>query len=76
MMMEAPQMPHCDNRVLHAPGECDYCDLYPDWQGYRIGAGIAFSDHEPTDGQLPCPSTATRDAEAINRWGGNRAQRR
>lgn len=41
------QFPHCDQRVLHAPGLCRYCDRHPEWQKLREKWGIAFT------GQLP-----------------------
>ena len=46
------QFPHCDARILHAPGECEYCDLHPEWQELRKVWGIAFTGH------LPGPITA------------------
>lgn len=64
--------PHCDAAVLHAPNECDYCDLYPAWQRYRVVAGIAFTGHEPLDDETMCPSEVRRPVETIERWGGNR----
>lgn len=64
--------PHCDPSVLHAPGECEYCDHYEDWQNYRITARINFSGHSNPD-LAPCPSVAFRPEEVIDRWGGNRA---
>lgn len=67
------EMPHCDSTVLHAPGECEYCDLYPEWQKARKMWGIAFSGHDPVDGQLPCPSEVHRSRDVINRWPGNRS---
>ncbi|MEU7174649.1 MULTISPECIES: hypothetical protein [Micromonospora] len=42
-----PTMPHCDQAVLHAPGECTYCDAHPDWQELRQLWGIAFTGHTP-----------------------------
>jgi len=42
---EAP--PHCDSRVLHAPGECEFCDQRPEWQALRQAWGIAFTGHVP-----------------------------
>lgn len=66
--------PHCDNSVLHAPGECVHCDLYPAWQRYREVAGIAFTGHEPEEGQVMCPSEMHRPVETIERWYGNRRQ--
>lgn len=41
------QFPHCDARVLHAPGECEYCDRHADWQELRQAWGIAFTGHSP-----------------------------
>ncbi len=57
---EIEQFPHCDSRVLHAPGECEYCDAHPDWQALRINWHIAFTGYEPTDGELPCPAWYAR----------------
>lgn len=37
------QFPHCDQRILHAPGECQYCDMHPEWQELRQAWGIAFT---------------------------------
>lgn len=67
--------PHCDARVLHAPGECDSCDKFPDWQLCRDRWGMAFSGHTPTGDQVGCP--ADRAVESGERgdygeWGGNR----
>lgn len=74
-----PIMPHCDQRVLHAPGECQYCDHYPEWQELRTYWGIAFTGHDPILNkehprlsQVPCPSEI-RGREDINHWPGNRA---
>lgn len=39
---EAPY-PHCNTEVLHAPGECVYCDMYPERQQARIAGGSPFS---------------------------------
>lgn len=64
-------MPHCDQRVLHAPGECRFCDDCPEWQRLRVVWGIAFTGHEPGEDQVRCPSR--REVETINRWPGNRA---
>lgn len=38
-----PFAPHCDQRILHAPGECRHCDAFPDWQELRAKWGIAFT---------------------------------
>lgn len=78
-MTQIEQFPHCDQRVLHAPGECEFCDRHPDWQALREGWGIAFTGHQPAVdaehpwlSQVPCPSEATRPVEVINQWPGNR----
>jgi hypothetical protein len=67
-------MPHCDSRVLHAPGECEYCDGWPQAQQYRQITRIAFTGHDPQPGELPCPSTLTRSLTDIEHWPGNRAK--
>lgn len=63
--------PHCDQRVLHAPGECEYCGDRKEWQALRIVWGIAFTGHEPAEGQLPCPSDAARGTAGAHVWPGN-----
>lgn len=37
------QAPHCNSEVLHAPGQCYYCDHYPDRQAARAASGGSFS---------------------------------
>lgn len=73
--------PHCDARILHAPGECWACDLYPDWQALREKWGIAFSGQSPLTGvagnQLPCPADYNRppgSKKDHRLWGPNTAQ--
>ena len=68
-------IPHCDGRVLHAPGECEFCDRHPDWQALRQLWGIAFTGYEPGDKELPDPATFARGLETVNRWPGNQAIR-
>lgn len=70
------QFPHCDSRVLHAPGECQYCDAHPEWQELRESWGINFTGHHKKASDfgtpfLPCPSEAARPLANINRWDGN-----
>lgn len=36
------QFPHCDQKVLHAPGECQYCDERPEWQELREAWALLF----------------------------------
>ena len=66
------QYPHCDPRVLHAPGECKYCDAHPDWQALRITWGIAFTGHEPQEDEKSDPSDKARGTGGAHVWGGNR----
>lgn len=70
--------PHCDPRVLHAPGECEHCDVYPDWQALRRQWGIAFTGHSAeltkAGAELPCPADFNRPPGASNQhrsWGKN-----
>jgi hypothetical protein len=46
--------------------------MYPQWQEARQLWGIAFTGHEPADGEMCCPSQLRRPVETINRWPGNR----
>lgn len=70
------QFPHCDARVLHAPGECKYCDEHPEWQELRFTWGIAFTGYTPDEGtkELPCPADYAR-GDGHTKWGGNRAKK-
>lgn len=77
---ERAAMPHCDARILHAPGECGHCDRYPDWQELRRMWGIAFTGHRPqraaygTGTELPCPADHNRPPGSHSdhrQWGGN-----
>lgn len=71
--------PHCDPAILHAPGECQFCDDLPEWQALRQLWGICFTGHEPIIINGPmyayeliaCPSDIRRPAGSI--WSGNRA---
>lgn len=67
-----PQFPHCDPRVLHAPGECQYCDMHPDWQKLREVWSICFTGYEPEEDkkELPCPAWFAR-GDNCQKWGGN-----
>lgn len=67
---EIPQFPHCDQRILHAPEECEVCDRHPDWQALRSAWGIAFTGYQPEGKELPDPATYAR-GEVINNWIGN-----
>jgi hypothetical protein len=66
--------PHCDARVLHAPGQCSIRDQYAtDLQEIRQIWGINFTgESDPSKSQ--CPAEAARPLETINKWGGNTAK--
>lgn len=38
--------PHCNSEVLHAPGTCQYCDMYPDRQAMRAAGNTPFTPAE------------------------------
>lgn len=63
--------PHCDSRVLHGPGTCEYCDLYPDRQKARAEMSICFTGETPDDWRGPCPSDYHRGTGGAHTWGGN-----
>lgn len=65
------QFPHCDAKVLHAPGECQFCDNHPDWQRLREVWGICFTGYKPENKELPDPASNTRGLETVNKWYGN-----
>lgn len=67
------QFPHCDARVLHAPGECKFCDLNPNWQYLRQVWGIAFTGYQPEEKELPCPADYAR-GDSHKLWSGNTAR--
>lgn len=70
VLTKIKQFPHCDQRILHAPGECAYCDGHPDWQALRVAWGIAFTGWTPEDTELPCPADHAR-GNSHSRWYGN-----
>lgn len=68
------QFPHCDDRILHAPGECKYCDGHPDWQELRKRWNIAFTGHAAEHGQTACPTDLAvlfNERGDYNQWPGN-----
>lgn len=73
-MKNIRQFPHCDPRILHAPGECRFCDMHPEWQELREVWNIAYTGHKPGDGtlQTPCPADHARGSYH-SKWAGNRA---
>lgn len=69
-MFDIPQSPHCDLNVLHAPGMCQVCDLFPELQRARHEANVNFTgENDPS--KDPCPATLVRDLQKIERWPGN-----
>lgn len=62
--------PHCDQTILHAPGVCEYCDHYADWQAVRDTQRINFTGEEDPD-KAPCPSTYFRPSAYRDAWPGN-----
>jgi hypothetical protein len=38
--------PHCNAQVLHAPGDCHYCDMYPNQQAERKASNTPFTPLE------------------------------
>lgn len=64
------QFPHCDPRVLHAPGECEVCGNFKEWQELRIAWGIAFTGWTPDEKELPCPADHAR-GDNHQKWPGN-----
>lgn len=66
-------LPHCDQSILHAPGECPYCDRHPYEQRLREHWRINFTGHHD-ESKAPCPSTYFRSDEIRDRWPGNRPE--
>lgn len=69
-MKAIEQFPHCDPKILHAPSECEFCDLHPDWQELRETWNINFTGHNDLQKQS-CPAEVARSLQVIERWGGN-----
>jgi hypothetical protein len=63
--------PHCDALVLHRPGTCRYCDLYPERQKQRLHNNVNFTG-EYRPGKQDCPSELRRPLSMIEKWPGNR----
>jgi hypothetical protein len=60
-------------QVLHAPGECEFCDGHKEWQALRLAWGIAFTGWEPdaSKKELPCPANFARGNDC-QLWTGNK----
>ena len=63
--------PHCDAYALHKPGDCQFCDGFPELQAFRREHHIAFTGEPVQDNERPCPATMLRPTETIHRWYGN-----
>jgi hypothetical protein len=64
--------PHCDQAILHAPGECTFCDAQPEWQALRQLWGICFTGQPPAnDWEIACPSDIRRPGGVNTLWPGN-----
>ena len=74
-MSREPLAPHCDAAILHAPGECSYCDMYPEWQELRRLWGVAFTGHHPQGWEVACPSDQRRPGGVNQIWPGNKPTR-
>lgn len=67
---EGMPMPHCDQKVLHSPTVCKFCDQYPEAQALRQWWYINYTgEHDP--GKAPCPSTHLRTEAQVSHWPGN-----
>ncbi len=64
------EYPHCDSKVIHAPGECRFCDMHPELQERRAKSGVNFTGHYD-EGKSICPAELQRPLDIINRWPGN-----
>lgn len=61
---------HCDPTVVHAPGECEYCDLYPYRQALMDLWRVNFTGHSDPD-RLPSLAEQRRPLDRIEHWPGN-----
>lgn len=64
------EFPHCDSRILHFPGDCDFCDQCPQLQATRLFDKINFTGHHDP-ALAPCPADIARPNQSYNNWGGN-----
>ncbi len=74
-IVEVTTSPHCDARVLHAPGECSICDEYaPSAQADRIARGVNFTGHADLNKEF-CPADIARGLAGAHVWHGNRPKK-
>lgn len=54
------EYPHCNMQVVHAPGECYYCDKFPHLQRAREASGGPFTPNESNgwSGNVAAPQGA------------------
>lgn len=71
LQFERAPFPHCDERVLHKPGNCQYCDMYPEAQQKRVDERVNFTGHTDADKRL-CPADIARGIGNAHMWHGNR----
>lgn len=67
---EVAEFPHCDSEVLHAPGMCEVCDMFPELQEARVNANVNFTGEADTT-KDPCPATARRSLRRRSQMEGN-----
>ncbi len=73
LIHQGHQFPHCDPRILHAPGKCQFCDKEPEWQAMRIILNINFTGEHDGD-KIVDPATHARSYDLLNAWSGNKAR--
>lgn len=62
--------PHCDNRILHLPEECEFCAEATELQAQREREGISNTGHN--NREWACPADLARGEKSLNSWRGNR----
>ncbi len=56
--------PHCDPRIIHSRGVCNFCDKEPLLQGIRQGLSLKFTDQlEAGEPLLPWEDRSRESAE-------------
>lgn len=63
-MTDLGQFPHCDQRILHKPGDCEFCDMRPEWQALRKAWGIAFTGQVPASEGDRCGALLPREQQS------------
>ena len=65
------QYPHCDPRILHPPGECEYCDN-SGLQEIRRAWDMNFTTKNQDKKKSLCPAIKYRGLENCESWPRNR----